>query len=102
MNGGDSARGSASAAPSKDVPDQTFLSQLTPFTYTFQNSLSSIMRNSDITKHPDWTEGDVTLISSDNVSFEARSEVLISNRYATLCLCLTTFVRRGKTILSQD
>lgn len=39
------------------------------------------MSDSDIAEQPDWKEGDVALISSDNVSFKVRSDVLTSNRY---------------------
>lgn len=38
------------------------------------------MTESSITQHSDWTNGDVTLISADNVSFKVRSDILTSNR----------------------
>lgn len=42
--------------------------------------MSTASNSEAITDDPDWTEGDFTLISSDNVRFKVDSSILLLNR----------------------
>lgn len=51
------------------------------------------MKDADVTAHPNWAEGVVTLISTDNLSFKVQSEILFSEQVSCIVLSWPTHGR---------